>query len=106
MKNLVRIIARAMVDNPEEVSVLEIRGSQTIVFELRVAKGDLGKVIGKKGRNAQAMRLILGAAAAKENKRVILEIDDSSSSNTPDYQVDEKEPASIKGLVVPICLPG
>ncbi len=74
MKELIKYIAQALVDDPEGVSVEEIKAQQTLVLELRVAKEDLGKVIGKKGRTAQAMRTILSCASAKEQKRVILEI--------------------------------
>ena len=74
IKELVQYIAQAMVDNPGEVSVSEIEGNQTTVLELKVAKNDLGKVIGKQGRNAQAIRTILGAVSAKIKKRVVLEI--------------------------------
>lgn len=74
MKELIGFIARALVDHPGEVSVDEIAGSQTSVLELKVSKEDLGKVIGKQGRTAKALRTILSAAAAKENKRTILEI--------------------------------
>ena len=74
MKDLIKKIVQAMVDNPEQVEISEIEGDQTTVLELRVAKEDLGKVIGKKGRNAQALRDILGAVSAKRRKRTILEI--------------------------------
>jgi predicted RNA-binding protein YlqC (UPF0109 family) len=74
LKDLVVVIAQMLVDNPEQVKVHEIRGDQTSVFELRVAKEDLGKVIGKEGRTARAMRLILTAASTKLRKRAILEI--------------------------------
>jgi len=74
IKELVQYIAQAMVDNPGEVSVSEIEGNQTTVLELKVAKNDLGKVIGKQGRNAQAIRTILSAVSAKNKKRVVLEI--------------------------------
>jgi predicted RNA-binding protein YlqC (UPF0109 family) len=74
MKELIQIIAQAMVDAPEMVSVREVHGGQTTVFELQVAKSDMGKVIGKKGRNVEAMRVILRAVSAKEKKRAILEI--------------------------------
>ena len=74
MKNLINYIARALVDNPEEVSVTEVEGDQTSVLELKVAKEDLGKVIGKQGRTARAMRTILSAASAKIKKRTVLEI--------------------------------
>ena len=74
MKELIEYIARALVDNPEEVTVSEIEGNQTSVLELKVAKEDLGKVIGKQGRTARAMRTILSAASAKIRKRTVLEI--------------------------------
>ena len=74
MKNLINTIARVLVDHPEKVSVTEVEGNQTSVLELRVAKEDLGKVIGKQGRTARAMRTILNAASAKIKKRTALEI--------------------------------
>jgi len=74
MKELVEMIAKALVDIPEQVEVTEVEGDQTIVFELRVAPSDLGKVIGKHGRTAQCIRTLLGAAGMKLKKRFILEI--------------------------------
>jgi predicted RNA-binding protein YlqC (UPF0109 family) len=74
MKDLISYIAQALVDHPEEVSVTEVEGNQTSVLELKVAKEDLGKVIGKQGRTARAMRTILSAASAKLRKRTVLEI--------------------------------
>lgn len=74
LKELVDYLAKSLVDKPEEVQVTEVGGEQTIVYELRVAKEDLGKVIGKQGRTARAMRTILGAASAKLKKRAVLEI--------------------------------
>ena len=74
MKELVKFIAQALVDNPEQVQVKEIVGEQTSVIELKVAKEDLGKVIGKQGRTARAMRTILSAASTKIRKRAVLEI--------------------------------
>ncbi len=74
MRDLILYIAKALVDNPEEVSVEEIEGNQTSVLELKVAKEDLGKVIGKQGRTARAMRTILSASSAKIKKRTVLEI--------------------------------
>jgi len=74
MKDLIAYIAKALVDKPEEVGVTEIQGEQTSVIELKVAKEDLGKVIGKQGRTARAMRTILSAASTKINKRSVLEI--------------------------------
>ena len=76
MKDLVTQIARALVDKPEEVAVAEVEGNQTSVLELRVAKEDIGKVIGKQGRIAQAMRTIVSSVSAKEKKRTVLEIMD------------------------------
>ncbi len=74
MKELVQYIVQAIVDYPDEVSISAIEGGQTTVLELRVAKSDLGKVIGKKGRNVQAIRTILSAVSAKLRTRVILEL--------------------------------
>ena len=74
MKELVEYMAKALVDKPEDVSVAEIEGEQTSVIELKVAKEDLGKVIGKQGRTARAMRTILSAASTKIQKRSVLEI--------------------------------
>jgi predicted RNA-binding protein YlqC (UPF0109 family) len=74
MKDLINTIAQALVDHPQEVSVEEVEGNQTTVLELKVAKEDLGKVIGKQGRTAGAMRTILSAASAKIKKRTVLEI--------------------------------
>jgi predicted RNA-binding protein YlqC (UPF0109 family) len=74
MKELIEFIAKALVDKPEEVIVTEIEGEQTSVIELKVAKEDLGKVIGKQGRTARAMRTILSASSTKLRKRSVLEI--------------------------------
>jgi uncharacterized protein len=74
MKELIRYIAEALVDRPEDVDVAEVQGEQTTVIELRVSKEDLGKVIGKQGKTAKAMRTILSAASAKVKKRAVLEI--------------------------------
>ena len=74
MKELIKYIAQALVDIPDKVEVTEIIGEQTSVIELRVAKEDLGKVIGKQGRTAQSIRTILSAASAKIHKRAVLEI--------------------------------
>jgi len=74
MKDLIAYIAKALVDKPEEVVVTEIEGEQTSVIELKVAKEDLGKVIGKQGRTARAMRTILSASSTKLKKRAVLEI--------------------------------
>ncbi|NLM04390.1 MAG: KH domain-containing protein [Clostridiales bacterium] len=74
MGQLVEVIAKALVDNPDEVTVTEIEGNQSIIIELKVAQEDMGKVIGKQGRIAKAIRTVVKAAATKENKRVIVEI--------------------------------
>ena len=74
MKELVEVIAKALVDHPEEVSVNEKNEARTIVLELHVAEGDMGKVIGKQGRIAKAIRSVVKAAAAKEDKKVVVDI--------------------------------
>jgi len=74
MKDLISTIARALVDNPEQVSVTEIKGTHTSVLELKVDKSDLGKVIGKQGKTARAIRTILSGASGKAKKHVVLEI--------------------------------
>lgn len=76
MKDLVGYVASALVDNPDEIAIGEVVGNQATVFELKVAKEDLGKIIGKKGSTAQAIRTILNASSAKTKKRTILEIVD------------------------------
>jgi uncharacterized protein len=74
MKQLIESIARALVDQPDRVQVKEVEGEQTTVLELRVAQEDLGKVIGKQGKTARAMRTLLAAAGMKIRKRFVLEI--------------------------------
>ena len=74
MKQLIEMVAKALVDKPEDVDVIEVEGEQTTVIELKVAKEDLGKVIGKQGRTARSMRTILNAASTKLHKRSVLEI--------------------------------
>ena len=74
MKDLVEMIAKALMDNPEQVTVTEVEGEQTTVLELRVSPSDLGKVIGKQGRTARCIRTLLGAAGMKLKKRFVLEI--------------------------------
>jgi predicted RNA-binding protein YlqC (UPF0109 family) len=74
MGELVEIIAKALVDNPDEVKVNEVEGTQSVIIELKVAPEDMGKIIGKQGRIAKAIRTIVKAAAIKENKRVVVEI--------------------------------
>ena len=74
MRELLELIARSLVDSPDEVRVEEVEGDGQTVFELRVARDDLGKVIGKQGRTARAIRTILSSAGTKLNKRVVFEI--------------------------------
>lgn len=74
MKALIEVMSRALVDKPEEVFVNEVAGEKTTVYELKVAAGDLGKVIGREGKTARAMRTILGAVGTKMGKRCVLEI--------------------------------
>ena len=74
MKDLLEEIAKALVDHPEDVQVTEVEGEQTTVLELRVNNQDLGKVIGRQGRTARAVRTLLAAAGMKVNKRFVLEI--------------------------------
>jgi hypothetical protein len=74
MKDLLREIAQALVDSPDQIQIREVEGERTSVIELKVAKGDFGKIIGKKGRTAHSIRTILSAASAKLPRRCILEI--------------------------------
>jgi len=74
VKELVEYIARSLVDNPEAVQVMEIEGERSIIIELRVAPDDMGKVIGKQGKIAKSIRTLTKATAAKEGKRVVVEI--------------------------------
>lgn len=74
MKQFIEDIVKALVDHPEQVSVSEVDGEKTTVYELRVGPGDLGKVIGKKGKTAGAIRILISAASAKKGKRAMLEI--------------------------------
>lgn len=74
MRELVEFIAKSLVDTPEEVNVSQVEGEKSVVLELKVAAEDVGKIIGKQGRIAKAIRTVVKAAAAKEGKRVIVEI--------------------------------
>lgn len=74
MKELVEYIAKSLVDNPDAVTINEIDGESSIILELKVAPEDVGKVIGKQGRIAKAIRTVVKAAAVKQNKRVLVEI--------------------------------
>ncbi|MBN1879610.1 KH domain-containing protein [bacterium] len=80
MKDLILYIARGLLDRPDKVEVTEIVGDQTTVLELKVAPGDLGKIIGRQGRTAKALRTVVNAAALKAGKRIILEIVEKSGS--------------------------
>lgn len=79
LKSLVEFIAKSLVDLPDRVDVSEIEGEKTTILELRVAEDDLGKVIGKHGRTAKAMRTVINAAATKARKRAVLEILENDS---------------------------
>lgn len=74
MKELIEYIARSLVDQPDRVKVTQVEGEQSIIFELQVAQEDMGKIIGKEGRIANAIRTLLKVAAAREGKRAVLEI--------------------------------
>ncbi len=74
MKDLLEFIARSLVDKPDEVKVHQVEGERSLILELKVAEDDMGKVIGKQGRIAKAIRTVINAAAVKEEKRVIVEI--------------------------------
>ncbi|MCX7921831.1 MAG: KH domain-containing protein [Clostridia bacterium] len=74
MKELLETIAKALVDYPDEVSINEVEGEKSIILELKVSKEDMGKVIGKQGRIAKAIRTVIKAAAVKDNRRVVVEI--------------------------------
>ena len=95
MKGLVEVLAKALVDNPAPVEVLEAGSSSDAIFRLKVAREDLGKVIGKKGRTAKAFRTLLAAAGAKQNMRVTLEIlePDAASSAPPSAPAEGAAPA-------------
>ncbi|RMF64767.1 MAG: KH domain-containing protein [Calditrichaeota bacterium] len=74
MKEFIEFIVKHLVDNPSEVQVNEVDGERTVVFELRVGQGDMGKVIGRRGQTAKSLRTLLAAASAKIGKRAVLEI--------------------------------
>ena len=74
VSELIKLIASSLVDKPEEVEIQEVSGDSTTVYELKVAQEDLGKIIGKQGKTAKAIRVLLGAVAAKEKRRAVLEI--------------------------------
>ena len=73
MKDLIKCIAQALVDDPDQVEVFEVKGNQTLIIELKVAEKDIGKIIGKQGRTVRAIRIIVGAVSAKVKKRAVLE---------------------------------
>lgn len=74
MKELVEVLARGLVDNPDQVEINEVEGEKSIIIELKVAEEDMGKIIGKKGRIAKAIRTVVKASAAREGKRAVVEI--------------------------------
>ncbi len=74
MRELIEYIVKGLVDNPDKVTITEVAGEKSVIYELRVGEGDLGKVIGKEGRTAKAIRTIITAAAMKQGKRAVLEI--------------------------------
>lgn len=74
MKDLTEVIVKALVDNPEEVDILEKEGENSLVIQIKVAQNDMGKIIGKQGRIAKAIRTVVKAAGTKENKRVLVDI--------------------------------
>ncbi len=86
LKSLVEYIAKSLVDHPDQVNVNEVEGEKTTILELSVAEDDLGKIIGKHGRTARAMRTVVNAAASKDRKRAVLEILEGDRS-----QVTEEE---------------
>ena len=74
VSDLIKLIVSSLVDSPDDIEITEVAGDSTTVYELRVAKDDLGKIIGKQGKSAKAIRTLLGAAAAKDKRRAVLEI--------------------------------
>ena len=74
VSDLIKLIVSSLVDSPDDIKITEVAGDSTTVYELRVAKDDLGKIIGKQGKTAKAIRTLLGAAAAKDKRRAVLEI--------------------------------
>jgi len=84
VKELVELIAKALVDNPDKVHVSQLEGAQSSILELKVAPEDVGKVIGRQGRTAQAIRVILGAAGMKLKKRYTLELVETRQPDSPE----------------------
>ncbi|MFO7891756.1 MAG: KH domain-containing protein [bacterium] len=82
MKEFIEFIIKYLVDNPDEVRINEINGDQTVIFELHVGDGDIGKVIGRGGKTAQSLRTLLSATAAKQGKRSVLEILENETEKT------------------------
>ena len=74
VSDLIKLIVSSLVDSPDDIEITEVTGDSTTVYELRGAKDDLGKIIGKQGKTAKAIRTLLGAAAAKDKRRAVLEI--------------------------------
>jgi predicted RNA-binding protein YlqC (UPF0109 family) len=101
MKEFIEYLIKHIVDKPGEVQVNEITGQRTVVFEVRVGEGDMGKVIGRRGQNAKSLRILLGAAAAKQGKRSVLEIlnlngmeQKNSQYENPEREVTVRKPGS------------
>src|ERR1044071_3626158 len=93
MKEFVEYVVKALVDYPDEVSVREVDGERTVVFELRLNKTDIGKVIGKNGRTISALRSLLTSAAAKQGRRAVLEIVEDQPYQRPDrHQEQDRHP--------------
>ncbi len=86
LKSLVEYIAKSLVDHPDQVNVNEVEGEKTTILELSVAEDDLGKIIGKHGRTARAMRTVVNAAASKDRKRAVLEILEGDRSQITDEE--------------------
>jgi uncharacterized protein len=91
LKSLVEFLAKALVDHPEKVSVNEVEGEKTTILELSVSEDDLGKIIGKHGRTARAMRTVVSAAASKERKRAVLEILEGNRPERYSERYDESD---------------
>lgn len=89
LKSLVEYIAKSLVDHPDQVNVNEVEGEKTTILELSVAEDDLGKIIGKHGRTARAMRTVVNAAASKDRKRAVLEILEGDRSQVTEEEEEE-----------------
>ena len=97
MDKLVELMAQALVDRPDEVEVRMVEGANTMVLELHVGKGDVGKVIGKQGRTAHAIRTLIGAVSSKIRKRTVLEIIDEDQDS--DFRIPMKTSKSAGSVI-------